>query len=276
MTFAIKAKAQGINFVAKFEEDIKPLLAVLGKSDLDKLQPGQTLTTYPMSGKLSADTVAEGALIPDSKIGVGTPASVVLKYEKYRNLVPVESVQKYGYDVAVGGSNAELSRQVKAGVRTAIYNGIKTGTGTASGATLQAATAAAWGELAVAHEGESVEPVFFVNPLDLADYLGTATITTQSAFGVQYLENFLGLGTLIVDTNVGEGKVIACAKENLQIACAAIDEIADDMVTDETGIVAVHHGTRYENAAIESVCYFGLACAPFFADRVIVSTIAAA
>jgi LPXTG-motif cell wall-anchored protein len=48
-----------------------------------------------------------------------------------------------------------------------------------------------------------------MNPLDVADYLATANITLQTAFGMTYVENFLGLGTVIFNSSVPKGKVYA-------------------------------------------------------------------
>lgn len=33
--------------------------------------------------------------------------------------------------------------------------------------------------------------MYFLNPLDVSEYLATANITTQTAFGMNYIEDFL-------------------------------------------------------------------------------------
>ena len=55
----------------------------------------------------------------------------------------------------------------------------------------------------------------FMNPLDVADYLTKAQITLQTAFGMTYVENFLGLGTVIFDSKVPKGTIYATAKDNI-------------------------------------------------------------
>ena len=277
MSFALNAQAQDVNFVAKFNSDITPLLEVLGKSDLQVMSPGTVLKTYKTSGKLSDSSVAEKAEIPDSNITTGAATKTELVFKKYRNLTSFEQVQKLGYDAAVGATNTDMLKQVQAGVRSEIYTGIKGGTGTASAKadTLQAKCAAAWGAIAVKFDGEAVTPVFFANPIDVADYLATASITTQTAFGLNYIRDFMGLGNLVVDSNVTEGTVIGTAAENITIAAAALTEFAGEMTLDESGIIAVHNGVKFSNAAIETVCYCGIACAPVFADRVVKETYSA-
>ena len=65
----------------------------------------------------------------------------------------------------------------------------------------------------VKFEDDEIEAVYFMNPLDAADYLGDATIITQNAFGMSYVENFLGLGTVIFNSSVTKGKIYATAKQ---------------------------------------------------------------
>ena len=56
------------------------------------------------------------------------------------------------------------------------------------------------------YEDEDATPVFFVSSDDVAEYLGSAQITMQTAFGWTYIENFLGLGTAIVTPALAKEK----------------------------------------------------------------------
>ena len=276
MAFAKQAKAQNINIVNKFESSMAELLAVLGKSDVNILAPGTALNIYKSAGSLDADTVAENAEIPNSGITMEVAKTVVLTYSKYRNLTSVEKIGQLGYDIAVLGSNEAVLREVQGKVRKTIYDGLAEGTGSTTGATFQAACANAWGKVTEAFEGEAVTPVFFVNPMDAAGYLGTANIITQSAFGMQYIQNFLGLGNALIDSNVPQGTVYGTACENIDICAANIASIADlGMHADRSGIIAVHNGAKVENAAVQTVALCGLAAFPVYADRVVKATISA-
>ena len=75
---------------------------------------------------------------------------------------------------------------------------MKEGTGTATGKTLQSALSAVWGELVKHYKDETVTPIYFVSTDDIAEYLGSKEITLQTAYGFTYLNNFLGLGDVIV------------------------------------------------------------------------------
>ena len=270
---ALAAKAQDINFVTKFESDLHNLLAVLGKSEVQVMAPGSAFKIYNTSGTLSATTVAEKALIPDSGITTDNGTVVELTYKKYRNLTSIEKIGKIGYDPAVAETNDALLKLIQKYVRQTIYTGIATGTGTATGATFQAKVAAAAGAVAVKFEDEAYTPVFFANPTDAYGYLGSANITIQQASGLAYLANFMGIGNVILDSNVASGAVIGTAVENLEVVAANVAEIPGmDLTMDRSGIIGVHTGALYENGAIQTVAYCGLAVKPVFLDRIVKAT----
>lgn len=275
--YAKQAKAQNVNIVSKFESSLEELLAVLGKSDVNVMAPGTAMNIYKSTGALQSTQVAEGAEITASTHKMELKKTVELTYSKYRKITGIETIGKLGYDIAVLGSNEAMLKDVQKAVRTSIYTGIKTGTGTvesAAGSTFQQQVAAAWGALSAKFEDEAATPVFFANPTDVAGYLGTANVTTQTAFGMSYLKNFMGLGNLLIDSNVAAGTVIATACENIDVVSADISAIPEmDMTTDRSGIIAVHNGARYANAGIETVMYCGLSVFPVFLDRVIKSTV---
>jgi hypothetical protein len=234
------------------------------------MAPGAALKIYNTSGTLSAATVAEKALIPDSGIAADNGAVVALTYKKYRNLTSIESIGAKGFDVAVGSSNDALLKLVQKAVRQTIYTGIATGTGTATATGFQAQVAAAAGAVAVKFEDEAYTPVFFANPADAYAYLGTANITIQQESGLAYLANFMGIGNVILDSNVAAGTVIGTAVENLEVVAADVAAIPGmEMTMDESGIIGVHTGALYENGAIQTVAYCGLAVKPIFLDRIV-------
>jgi hypothetical protein len=268
----VNAIAQNVNFVTRFENGLQNLLAVLDKTSVTKLPAGAAFTTYAISGELESGTVNPGALIPDSGITAGNGTVAEITYKKYRNLTPIEDIQKKGYEVAVGGSNKALYGAIQKNVRKSIIDGVDaTGiaTPTALAYGLQGALATAASEISKKFEDEIGTPVFFANTDDVFTYLGGATVQLQQAFGMSYIENFLGLGTVILDSNVDSGYVIGTAKENLEVIGASIEEIPDmELYTDESGILAVHNGAAYSNGAVETVVYTGLCVKPDYLDRV--------
>ena len=274
--FAIQAKAQDINFVAKFNSDLHNLMNVLGKTGVDVLAPGTAFKIYKASGTLASGTVAEKALIPDSGIAMGDPEITEVTYAKYRNLVSIEDVAKKGYEVAVGGSNDVMLRQIQKSIRASIFAAIAKGTGTAKAADFQAKVAQAAAFVTKAFEDEACTPVIFASPDDAYGYLGNHNVTLESQYGLSYLQNFMGIGNVIIDSNVPNGTVYGTATENLDLVAASLASIPGmDLTTDETGIVAVHNDADYSHASLEVVAYTGVAVLPVFTDRIVKVTAAA-
>ncbi len=130
--FARQALAQDVNIVNKFEGDLAALLAVLGKSDVQVMAPGTAVKVYKAKGSLSDAAVAEGAEIPVSGYEMELAEVGELAYSKYRNVTPIEAIGKQGYNVAVGGTNAAMLKDLQKRVRKSIYDGIAKSTGTAT------------------------------------------------------------------------------------------------------------------------------------------------
>ena len=156
-------------------------------------------------------------------------------------------------------------------------NGTITGSTSVSGVTLQETLAKAWGQLQVLFEDDTAQAVYFVNPLDIADYLATANITTQTAFGMNYVEDFLGLGTVIISSQVTQGTVIATAKENIIMYYLTINgDVANafDLTSDELGYIGIASGIKNtERAQIESLVMDGIQFLVEYAAGVVKGTI---
>jgi len=271
--FKIKAEAQSFNMVAKFETDLHNLLAIMGKEEATVLAPGTAYQIYASSGTLSTATVNPKGLIPDSNISMGDPTVATITYMKYRNLVAIEEIGKKGYAVAVGGANNSMLKQIQAKVRKSIVDGLANGTTVvevASTTSFQARIAKAAAQVQIKFEDEACTPVFFANPVDAYNYLGTTNVGLAQNFGLSYLENFMGIGDVIIDSNVPQGTVYGSAKENLDVISADIRAIEGiDLTMDGSGIIGVHNGTDYSYGALEAVCYCGLCVMPIFADRIV-------
>lgn len=218
--------------------------------------------------------VAEGEDIPLSKYDNALAATYALDFEKWRKQTTLEAIAKRGYTQAVTGTDNAMVLDIQKGIRDNIFQFLATGTGTASGVGFQKALANAWGNLAVKFENDSATPVYFVAPLDVAGYLGSASVTLQTAFGFSYIENFLGLGTVIVDSKVPQGKIFATAQENLNVYSVDAAGIEGfEFYSDETALIGVHHDSTYTNATLDTVAISAMKVFPEYLDRIIVSTI---
>ena len=211
-------RVRELDFARIFEHNaLAKLLEVIGVTRRIPMMEGTTLYMYKTTGTLQSGSVDEGEIIPLSEYETEKTPVGTITLNKWRKAVTAEAIMKSGYDAAVRDTDTAMLRDVQKGIRTNLFNfinGTITGSATAGGADLQSALADGWGQLQVKFEDDAVEPVYFVNPLDVSAYLGAANITTQTAFGMNYIEDFLGLGTVIMSSQIAKGTFVATAKEN--------------------------------------------------------------
>ena len=270
-------KAREIEFVTLFGESIKKLVEALGVTRKIPKQAGYTLKAYKATGTLQPGTVAEGDLIPLSKYKTEAVSYAEIVLKKWRKATSAEAIIEKGYDQAVQMTTDRMLKDVQKGIRSDFFTFLATGTGTATGATFQAALAQAWGQLQVLFEDDSIEAIYFMNPLDVADYLATAQITTQTAFGMTYVENFLGLGTVIFDSKVPEGTIYATAKDNIVLYYVPVNGAdlgnAFSFTADQTGLIGIHEEADYKHMTAEDTVMSGVVLFAERLDGIVKSTI---
>lgn len=263
------AKAREIEFTYTFAEGVRKLMEALGVTRKIAKQAGTVLKAYKAVGTLESGAVAEGEVIPLSKYATEAVNLGEITLKKWRKATSAEAIVERGYDQAVEMTTDRMLRDVQKAIRTDLFGFLATGTGEATGADFQSALAQAWGQLQVKFEDDAVQAVYFVNPLDIADYLGAAQITTQTAFGMTYVEDFLGLGTVIMNASVPKGKIYATAKENIVLYYIPVNGAdlgeAFDFTSDETGYIGIHETPDYTNMTASDTVVNGMV---FFAERI--------
>lgn len=280
ITAAQLKKVREVDFVSQFtHKSLAKLIEVLGVTRRIPMMEGTTMYTYKMSGTLQNGAVAEGDIIPLSKYEQEKVPVGEITLNKWRKAVSAEAIKKSGYTTAVTETDAALLRDVQNGIRTNLFGFINAANGatTASGDTLQALLANLWGQIQVLFEDDTAEAVYFVNPLDVAEYLGTANITVQTAFGMNYVENFLGMGTVIMSNRITKGTAVATAKQNLIMYYLTMNgdlAAAFDLTTDELGYVGIKSGYQNEERAqIESLVMDGIQFLVEYAEGVVKGTL---
>lgn len=276
-------RVREIDFVTQFAHNsLAKLMEALGVTRKIPMQEGTTMYVYSTSGTLQSGAVPEGEIIPLSKYEQTKTAIGEITLKKWRKAASAESIKKSGYNAAVAETDAALMLDVQKGIRTDFFsflNGTITGSATATGVGLQAALANAWGQLQVKFEDDTAQAVYFVNPVDVANYLGGAQITMQTAFGMNYIENFLGLGTVVMSSKVTAGTFVATAKNNLILYYLTMNgDIAQafELTADETGFVGIKSGYQNEERAqIESLVMSGISILVEYAGGVVKGTITA-
>lgn len=275
------SKVREVDFVAQFAHgSLAKLIEVLGVARKIPMQEGTTLYMYTTTGSLSGGTVDEGAIIPLSQYTRNKTAVGEMALKKYRKATTAEAIMKSGYEEAVGQTDAALLKDVQKSIRSSFFsllNGTITGSTSVSGVGLQKALAAAWAQLQIKFEDDTASAVYFCNPLDLGDYLGSATISVQEAFGLSYIENFLGLGTVILSSQITQGTFIATAKENIVLYYLTMNgDIAGKfgLTVDDLGLVGIKTDIPTENRAqLETLVMCGIDFFVEYAAGVVKGTI---
>lgn len=273
------SRVREVEFVEMFGYSVKKLIEALGVTRKIAKQAGTVLKTYKAAGTLENGAVAEGELIPLSKYTVQPVTYKEITLKKWRKATTAEAITDRGFDQAVSMTTEKMLQDVQKGIRKDFFDFLATGTGKATGATFQAALAQCWGQLQVLFEDDTIQAVYFMNPLDVADYLATANLTTQTAFGMTYIENFLGLGTVILNSSVPKGTVYATAQDNIvlyyiPVNGADLDE-AFQFTSDETGYVGIHETPDYDYLTCKDTVISGIELFAEMLDGVVVGTIGA-
>lgn len=270
--------AISLDFATRFHQNINELKDILGITNMIPMRAGDQIKIYKTEVTKVGAQVGEGETIPLSKATIKLAKTITINMEKYRKATSIESIQKRGYEGAVNKTDKALVQQLQKGYKSTFFELLEDGTASASGKSFQDAIAQAWGKLSEIYEDESVEAVYFVNSLDLADYLGQKEITTQTAAGFTYIKDFLGLGTVIVSPSVTKGSIKATAKENLNGAYidVATGEIskAFTFTTDETGYIGMLHSPKTDNATLETLLVGGVLFWVERLDGIVISEIA--
>lgn len=274
------ARVRVADFNLQFTGNLRKLTEALGVTRKIAVQEGATLKMLKVTGTLESGNVAEGDLIPLSKYETEEVAVGEVKLNKWRKGTTAEAILKGGYDQAVGATTDKMVKDIQKTIRGDLFKFMATGTGTATGATLQAALANGWGKLAVLFEDDAVETVYFLNPMDVSDYLGTAQVEMQTLFGMNYIKNFLGLGDVFLNSNVPEGKYYATAKDNIVLYYVNVGagdiKSAFGLTTDETGYIGINEYPDKDTARVIDLVMSGVTFFPERKDGIVVGTIAGA
>ena len=274
------ARVRVADFNLQFTGNLQKLIEALGVTRKIAVQEGAVLKALKVVGNLESGNVAEGELIPLSKYETEEVAVGEVKLNKWRKATTAEAILKGGYDQAVGATTDKMVKDIQKTIRGDLFTFMATGTGEAKGATLQAALANGWGKLAVLWEDDAVETAFFMNPMDVSDYLGTAQVEMQTLFGMNYIKNFLGLGDVFLNSNVPEGKYYATAKENIVLYYVNVGsgdiKAAFGLTADETGYIGINEYPDKDHARVMDLVMSGVTFFPERIDGIVVGTIAGA
>ena len=245
------------------KDSVRKLREALGVTSMRRMEKGSTIKVYKTTKVNTPEQVGEGEIVPLTKFRRALAQTVELVLKKYRKSTSGEAIQADGFNVSVNETDTKLIAEIGKEIKQGFFTLINAGTGTATaGATLQAACANLWAAIQAGFEDVEVEgqTVFFVNPVDAASYLGTNPVGLAEAFGLTYVKNFLGMGTLIISKEIAQGAPVATVSDNIKGAYIAADgELSVFGYSfDDTGLIGVNHSVANDRVSIDTNAISGV------------------
>ena len=277
----VQTLAREVDFVTRFARNWQDLRDIMGVTRLIRKTPGTVLKSKYAEVTLQSGSVGEGEEIPYSQAVVKTKDYSAINVEKFAKGVSIEAINEHGYNDAINLTDEQFLFELQGEVLGKFYTFVNTGTLTSAKASFQAALAEAQGQVRNKWKNMKrgiTEIIGWCNILDAYDYLGAANITVQTAFGLNYIENFLGYSRLFLcsDSEVARGKVIATPVENVILYYVSPDD--SDFAraglvytTDgETNLIGFHVEGSYKTAVSESYALMGLVLMAEYLDGIAV------
>lgn len=263
----IQVRAREIDFVTSFGKNMQALLDVMGITRMIRKENGSVLKTKKVTGVLQSGDVAEGDEIPMSQYAVEETEFDSIRIAKYRKGVSLEAIAEKGYEAAVALTDEEFKSDLQNVVTDKFYNQLKLGSLVGHESTWQMAVAMAIGRVKDKFKKmkrTATGVAVWVNTLDVYKYIGAADITIQTAFGMDYIKNFLGADIVFVSSEIPENTVVATPLNNL--VAYYVDPADSEFVkaglsytTDPaTGFIGFHAQGNYDRAISDMFAIMGV------------------
>lgn len=263
----IQVKAREIDFVTSFGKKLQALLDILGIVRMIKKENGSVLKTKIVKGELQSGDVGEGEEIPMSQYTVEEKPFDTIKIQKYRKGVSLEAISEKGYEAAVQSTDDEFKSDLQTVVTDKFYAQLKAGSLVGHESTWQMAVAMAIGKVKDKFKKmkrTATGVALWVNTLDVYKYVGAADITLQTAFGFEYMKNFLGADVVFITSEIPENTVVATPLNNIvayyvdpgdsEFAKAGLSFTTDS----ETGFIGFHTEGTYDRMISDNYAIMGL------------------
>ena len=264
---------KSVDYTNRFAGELTGFAEALGITRPFPVQEGFKIKLYTKPEVDLADgDVAEGDIIPLSKVTPQPHSEKEIKLKKYRKATSAEAIQRYGIDQAINLTDDALVGEIQKGIRDDLFTMVQAGQETDNlSEGLQGALATAWGAVQVAFEDDTVGTVVFAHPLDVAETIANKQLTLETRFGLNYYTDATGT-TVFTSTQVERGSIYATAPDNLQIAYVPANSDmgrAFGLTSDSTGYLGMKHFTHDESATQQTLVMSGVLMFPERVDGVI-------
>ncbi|HDY9572239.1 TPA: capsid protein [Staphylococcus argenteus] len=281
-------EAKSIDFANRMGIGLNKLFEALSVTNKIPMNVGSAIKQFRfkvIDSTAPTGEVAEGDIIPLTKVEREQVKITELKFKKYRKSTSAEAIQSHGYDLAINRTDNELLRYVQKNFRKDFFKTLKdaldsserTNKTDLTSKKLQGALAKGRANLSTLLDDE-ITPIALVNPNDVAEHIANGLIVSNGAqFGLNLLTPYVGV-KVIEFADIPAGEVWMTTAENLNVAFAnPRGELARAFAfaTDETGFVGVLHDIQPERLTADTVFASAITMFPENIDAVVKVTIKA-
>ena len=282
MSANVAVTAREVDFVTRFARNWDSLREIIGIMRPIRKENGTELKSKSATVTLQNGKVEEGDEIPYSQATVTEKTYDKIVLEKFAKAVSIEAVADKGAEAAIQMTDEAFLNELQGNILDRFYDYLATGTLTSTETTFQMAVAMAIGKVIDKFKKmrrDTTNIVVFVNTLDAYRYLGAAELSVQTAFGINYIKNFMGAQTLILSSEIEEGKVIATPADNIVLyyvdpSNSGFEQLGLSYTVDgETNLIGFHANGDYRHAVGESYALMGMTLFAEYIDAIAVITI---
>lgn len=220
VTSSSLSAVRAVDFVTRFGRKLQILEDVFPNIRFIEHKPGEQLYSRKANVTLNTSSLDEGDEIPANAVTYIDVAVGTATWYKQSIRVTMEAIAKRGYDATVQAADDDMLFKVQNHVASDLVTFMQTGTLSSdyTTQTFQEAVAEAIGQVKNKWENLNLgytEVIAFVNTLDLFRALGASAISTQNAFGLDYIKDYMGVSKMFFSSKIPQGTVIATVSENI-------------------------------------------------------------
>lgn len=237
------------------------------------------IATYYEKTASSGIHYTEGDFIARSKYSLTKTSIGEVEFFPYAKQTTAQAILKSGFEKSILRTDRKAQQQLRAAIVSDFFDLLGNGTsttrpesGTWSLQQVLAFVAAKLGDVMESANEEPDDVVTFVNRQDAAAYLGSVNVTTQDAFGLTYLESFLGTPNVVLTNRVPSGSVFATPIENIHVYgldFGSLGRAGLAYTTNDYGLVGVHHEPDYDYGSVETYLVRGCKFIPEVTDFIV-------